>query len=72
MMGKPLQEDIKDKLNELKYLEKSIGSTGKLAIAPIFTMSSKDLWQLYILDQLKRGGERQPYLRFVLCPTSII
>ena len=42
-------DDIKDKLNELKYLEKSIGSTGRLAIDPIFKMSSKDLWQLYML-----------------------
>lgn len=42
-------DDIKDKLNELKYLEKSIGATGRLAIDPIFKMSSKDLWQLYML-----------------------
>ena len=44
-----IEEDVKDKLNELRYLEKSIGSTGKLAIAPIFSMSAKDLWQLYML-----------------------
>jgi protease PrsW len=44
-----LDEEVKDKLNELKYLEKSIGPTGKLAVAPIFKMSTKDLWQLYML-----------------------
>lgn len=44
-----IEDDIRDKLSELKYLEKSIGATGKLAVAPIFKMSSKDLWQLYML-----------------------
>lgn len=44
-----IEDEVKDKLNELKYLEKSIGSTGKLAIAPIFNISTKDLWQLYML-----------------------
>jgi protease PrsW len=45
-----IEDEIKDKLNELKYLEKSIGPTGKLAVAPIFKMSAKDLWQLYMLS----------------------
>jgi RsiW-degrading membrane proteinase PrsW (M82 family) len=44
-----IEEDVKDKLNELKYLEKSIGPTGKLAVAPIYKMSTMDLWQLYML-----------------------
>jgi len=44
-----IEDEVKEKLNELKYLEKSIGPTGKLAIAPIFNISTKDLWQLYML-----------------------
>lgn len=44
-----IEDDVKDKLNELKYLDKSIGPTGKLAIDPILKMSTKDLWQLYML-----------------------
>ena len=44
-----IDDDIKDNLNELKYLEKSIGATGKLAAASIFKMNAKDLWQLYML-----------------------
>ena len=44
-----IEDEVKDKFNELKYLEKSIGKTGKLAISPIFNMSTKDLWQLYML-----------------------
>ena len=45
-----IEEEVKDKLEELKYLEKSIGSTGKLAVAPIFSTSTRDLWQLYLLE----------------------
>jgi hypothetical protein len=44
-----IESEVKDQLNELKFLEKSIGKTGKLAIAPIFKFSTKDLWQLYML-----------------------
>jgi len=46
-----IDSEIKEKLNELKFLEKSIGTTGKLAISPIFKTSSKDLWQLYYLTK---------------------
>ena len=42
-------EDTKAKLEELKYLESSIGPTGKLAIKPFMQMSQKDLWQFYML-----------------------
>jgi len=39
--------EIQAKLEELKYLEKSIGQTGKLAILPFLRTSSRDLWQIY-------------------------
>jgi len=42
-------EETKAKLEELKFLEKSIGTTGKLAIKPFMRMSQKDLWQFYML-----------------------
>ncbi len=42
-------EDIRERFNELHYLEKSIGKTGKLAISPFIRQSSRDLWQLYML-----------------------
>ncbi|HCY75792.1 MAG TPA: hypothetical protein DHV28_07705 [Ignavibacteriales bacterium] len=44
-----IEDEVKEKLEELRYLEKSIGPTGRLAIAPIFNISTKDLWQLYML-----------------------
>jgi hypothetical protein len=42
-------EETRAKLEEMKYLEKSIGTTGKLAIKPFLRMSQKDLWQFYML-----------------------
>ncbi len=44
---------VKDKLEELRYLEKSIGRTGLRALQPFVHTSTRDLWQLTVLD-----GER--------------
>jgi hypothetical protein len=43
-------EETRAKLEEMKYLEDSIGTTGKLAIKPFLRMSQKDLWQFYMLS----------------------
>jgi len=43
--------DIKAKFEELKYLEKSIGRTGKLAMKPLLGRDQRDLWQIYHLSQ---------------------
>lgn len=40
-----------EKFRELKHLEKTIGPTGRRAIAPFLHTSSRDLWQIYMLDQ---------------------
>jgi len=37
---------VKDKLEELRYLEKSIGRTGLLALQPFLHTAPRDLWQL--------------------------
>ena len=49
--GFPVSRDaeIDEKLEELRYLEKSIGRTGELAIAPILNESVRDIWQLRML-----------------------
>jgi len=44
-------EETKAKLVEMKFLEKSIGKTGKLALKPFLQLSRKDLWQIYILSK---------------------
>ena len=41
---------VKDKLEELKYLEKSIGKTGMRLLHPFVHTSTRDLWQLTVLD----------------------
>ena len=38
--------------DELRYLEKSIGKTGLLAIGPFLHTSTRDLWQLNMLDEM--------------------
>ncbi len=40
---------VKDKLEELRYLEKSIGKTGLRALHPFLHTSTRDLWQLTVL-----------------------
>jgi hypothetical protein len=47
----PVDEATKEKFTELRYLETSIGRTGRLALQPLLHMSHKDLWQLYMLRE---------------------
>jgi hypothetical protein len=44
-----LDEETREKLAELQYLERTIGRTGRLAMRPVLQMTSKDLWQIYML-----------------------
>jgi RsiW-degrading membrane proteinase PrsW (M82 family) len=43
--------EVREKFDEMRYLEKSIGRTGLLAIEPVLHWSSRDLWQLHILGK---------------------
>jgi RsiW-degrading membrane proteinase PrsW (M82 family) len=43
--------DVRANLEELRYLEKTIGPTGLLAMKPIRRQSSRDLWQLHALAE---------------------
>jgi RsiW-degrading membrane proteinase PrsW (M82 family) len=45
----PPDPEVEDMFGELKYLEKQIGVTGKLALHPLLRWSSRDLWQLHML-----------------------
>jgi len=47
----PVNAATREMLSEMRYLEKSIGRTGVLAIQPMLGMSQKDLWQLYMLGK---------------------
>jgi protease PrsW len=47
----PVDEATREKFAELRYLEGSIGRTGRLAIQPLLRMSHRDLWQLYMIGK---------------------
>jgi len=44
-------EDVRANLQELRYLQRSIGRTGVLAVKPILRRTSRDLWQVYMLER---------------------
>ena len=46
-----IDAELKEKLKELSYLEKSIGSVGKRILAPLLHTSKKDLWQISFLKE---------------------
>jgi hypothetical protein len=39
---------------ELRYLEKSIGPTGMLAVRPLLSQTPRDLWEMHRLGQGQR------------------
>jgi len=49
----PPNPALKDTLDELRYLEKSIGKTGLRALHPFLDTSMRDLWQLQMLSELQ-------------------
>ena len=47
----PLDEELKAQIAELRYLERSLGKAGELALRPIVMATGKDLWQLQWLTR---------------------
>jgi protease PrsW len=47
----PVGDDVRASLRELRYLERSVGATGLLAMKPIQRNSSRALWQIYVLGE---------------------
>jgi hypothetical protein len=43
---------LRNTFEELRYLEKSIGRTGLLAMEPFLHTSTRDLWQLNMLSDM--------------------
>lgn len=52
----PCDPEIEERFAELRYLERSLGKTGRLAIAPVLHNTSRDLWQIYMLESEKGWG----------------
>lgn len=46
-----IDPEVRAMVEEMRYLEKSIGKTGQHAIKPFLQLSSRDLWQLYMLGK---------------------
>jgi hypothetical protein len=44
---------VKSTFEELRYLETSIGRTGMLSLQPFLHTSTRDLWQLNLLDEMQ-------------------
>jgi hypothetical protein len=61
-----IDDEIRANFAELKYLEKAIGETGQIAIMPLRRTSSRDLWQLTMLDQGK-----EPVVAEVSSPMTV-
>ena len=41
---------LRGQIEELRYLERSLGKSGQLALRPILMATGKDLWQLQWLQ----------------------
>ena len=53
-------DDVRDRLRELRYLERSIGRTGLLAMKPIRRQDARALWQVYLLEAAGASATRRP------------
>ena len=56
----PVGADVRERLTELRYLERSIGRTGLLAMKPIVRHDAGALWQVYLLEEAGRAGSKAP------------
>jgi len=53
----PADESVRSNLEELRYLERAIGATGRLAVLPLRRTSRRHLWQIMLLS---RGLDARP------------
>ena len=58
-----LDDEVKNKLKELKQLEMHIGKTGKRILAPFLHVKSQDLWQIHMLEGHSLSHSRPTGLR---------
>jgi RsiW-degrading membrane proteinase PrsW (M82 family) len=46
-----IDADTRERLDEMRFLERSLGVTGRLAMSPILHASGRDLWQLHLVGK---------------------
>lgn len=51
----PVDDSVRKNLDEMAYLEKAVGPTGRLAILPLRERSRRDLWQILLLRRQSGG-----------------
>lgn len=51
----PVDDSVRKNLDEMIYLEKAVGPTGRLAILPLRQRSRRDLWQILLLRRQSGG-----------------
>ena len=49
----PADPALESQFRELKYLEKSIGPTGMLAVRPLLSQTRRDLWEMHHFDRYR-------------------
>jgi protease PrsW len=47
----PPDPEVRARMGELRYLERSIGATGRLALMPLLPAGRRDLWQIQMLER---------------------
>ncbi|MEO8778748.1 MAG: hypothetical protein ABI389_08745 [Rhodanobacter sp.] len=47
----PIDEETRAKLQEMEYLERSVGRAGLMTLQPLMHTSRRDLWQLHMLGK---------------------
>lgn len=50
-MSPELDQDARAKFDELRFLERSIGRTGRRAMQPFLHLNARDLWQIHMLGR---------------------
>lgn len=55
----PMDQETQAKFDELAYLERSIGTTGKRALAPLLHPTSRELWQMHVIGQSRSSRVRR-------------
>ena len=56
----PVGDDVRANLKELHYLQGQIGRTGLLAMRPILSLNSRDVWQLSMMEEAGQSGGSPP------------
>lgn len=56
----PVDAGVRANLEEMRFLERTVGATGCLAILPLRRTSRRDLWQILLLQRSSERGAKRP------------